>query len=154
MDSLAEPDIERGNLVWISEIALTNFAYCVVPPTNGKISTAAASFRNWIKTQDFWNLAKCFHHLILIGATGLQGQGRYKRGNNSEHKKAISNMRRLSSCYYTVIFGCGGRIWPCDLQVMSLTEMPWNPRKPGIESVWCYRGAMTNLLFILVLWDP
>ena len=53
MDSLAEPDIERGNLVWISEIALTNFAYCVVPPTNGKISMAAATFRNWIKAQDF-----------------------------------------------------------------------------------------------------
>ena len=52
MDSLAEPDIERGNLVWISEIALTNFAYCIVPPANGKISTAAATFRNWIKAQD------------------------------------------------------------------------------------------------------
>jgi hypothetical protein len=33
-------------------------------------------------------------------------------------------------------------------------EPDGNPQKPGNEAVWCYGGAMTNLLFILVLWDP
>ena len=44
-DKFAEPEIASGHLVRISEVALTNFAYCVVPPTNGKISAAAEIFR-------------------------------------------------------------------------------------------------------------
>ncbi len=31
-------------------------------------------------------------------------------------------------------------------------EPDGNLRKPVIKSIWCYGGAMANLLFILVLW--
>ena len=37
-------------------------------------------------------------------------QSSNEHGNNSEHKKATSNLRRLSICYYDTIPGCGGRI--------------------------------------------
>ena len=33
-----------------------------------------------------------------------------ERGNNSEHKKAASNMRRLGHWYNVIFIGCGGRI--------------------------------------------
>jgi LysR family glycine cleavage system transcriptional activator len=59
MDTLAEPEIESGHLVWISEIALTNFTYCISRPTKGQISPAAEIFINWIRAQDFLNLDKC-----------------------------------------------------------------------------------------------
>ena len=50
-DELAEPEIESGRLVWLSELALTNFAYCILLPTNGNISAAAKIFRCWIRTK-------------------------------------------------------------------------------------------------------
>ena len=52
-DAFAEPEIESGHLVWISELALTNFAYCIALPTKGNISAAAEIFRDWIRAQDF-----------------------------------------------------------------------------------------------------
>ena len=52
-DAFAEPEIESGHLVWISDLALTNFAYCISPPTKGNISAAAEIFRDWIRAQDF-----------------------------------------------------------------------------------------------------
>lgn len=48
-DKFAEPEIASAHLVWISEVAHTNFAYCVVPPTNGKISATAEIFRGWVR---------------------------------------------------------------------------------------------------------
>ena len=52
-DAFAEPEIESGHLVWISDLALTNFAYCISLPTKGNISAAAELFRDWIRAQDF-----------------------------------------------------------------------------------------------------
>jgi DNA-binding transcriptional LysR family regulator len=52
-DAFAEPEIESGRLIWVSEIALTNFAYCITPPAKGRISAEAEIFRDWIKAQDF-----------------------------------------------------------------------------------------------------
>ena len=52
-DAFAEPEIESGHLVWISELALTNFAYCIALPTKGNISAAAEIFQDWIRAQDF-----------------------------------------------------------------------------------------------------
>ena len=52
-DAFAEPEIESGHLVWISELALTNFTYCISLPTNGNISAAEEIFRDWIRAQDF-----------------------------------------------------------------------------------------------------
>jgi hypothetical protein len=49
----AEPEIESGRLVWLSELALTNFAYCISLPTNGNISAAAKIFRDWIRAKNF-----------------------------------------------------------------------------------------------------
>lgn len=51
-DKFAEPEIANSHLEWISEVPLTNFAYCIVPPTNGKISAAAEIFRGWLMAQD------------------------------------------------------------------------------------------------------
>ena len=52
-DAFAEPEIESGHLVWISELELTNFSYCISLPTKGNISAAAEIFRDWIRAQDF-----------------------------------------------------------------------------------------------------
>ena len=52
-DEFAEPEIESGHLVWISELALTNFAYSIALPTKGNITATAEIFRDWIRTQDF-----------------------------------------------------------------------------------------------------
>ena len=52
-DAFAEPEIESGHLVWLSELALTNFAYCISLPTKGTITAAAELFRDWIRAQDF-----------------------------------------------------------------------------------------------------
>ena len=52
-DAFAEPEIESGHLVWISDLALTNFSYCISLPTKGNISAAAELFRDWIRAQDF-----------------------------------------------------------------------------------------------------
>ena len=54
-----------------------------------------------------------------------------ERGNNLEHKKAGSIVRRLRIWYIIRIFGCGGRIWTCDLQVMSLTKFLVFPKFSG-----------------------
>ncbi|MEM7076153.1 MAG: LysR family transcriptional regulator [Pseudomonadota bacterium] len=52
-DEFAAPEIESGRLVWISERALTNFAYCILPPAGGHLSTPAALFKDWLTSQDF-----------------------------------------------------------------------------------------------------
>jgi DNA-binding transcriptional LysR family regulator len=52
-DEFAEPEIESGQLVWLSDIAISNFAYCIVLPTKGELSPVANIFVNWIRTQDF-----------------------------------------------------------------------------------------------------
>lgn len=52
-DDFAEPEIESGQLVWLSEIAISNFAYCIVMPTKGQISPAANIFVDWMRAQDF-----------------------------------------------------------------------------------------------------
>jgi DNA-binding transcriptional LysR family regulator len=52
-DAFAEPEIESGHLVWISDLALTNFAYCISLPTKGTITAAAKLFRDWIRAQAF-----------------------------------------------------------------------------------------------------
>ncbi len=52
-DEFAEPEIESGKLVWISELTLRNFAYCMSLPTRANISEAAEVFRDWIRVQEF-----------------------------------------------------------------------------------------------------
>ena len=52
-DEFAEAEIESGRLVWLSELALTNFAYCISLPTSGNISAAAKIFRDWIRAKNF-----------------------------------------------------------------------------------------------------
>ena len=52
-DEFAEPEIESGKLVWISELTLRNFAYCMLLPTRANISEAAEVFRDWIRVQEF-----------------------------------------------------------------------------------------------------
>ena len=51
-DAFAEPEIESGQLVWISELGLTNFAYCISLPTKRNVTEAEEHFRNWIRAQD------------------------------------------------------------------------------------------------------
>jgi len=51
-DAFAEPEIESGQLVWLSDIAISNFAYCIVPPTTGKITPVANIFVHWMRAQD------------------------------------------------------------------------------------------------------
>ena len=52
-DKFAEPEIESGQLVWLSEIAIYNFAYCIVMPTKGQLSPAANIFVDWMRAQNF-----------------------------------------------------------------------------------------------------
>lgn len=52
-DKFAEPEIESGQLVWLSEIAISNFAYCIVMPTKKQLSPAANNFVAWMRAQDF-----------------------------------------------------------------------------------------------------
>ena len=52
-DDFAEPEIESGQLVWLSEIAISNFAYCIVMPTKEQLSPAANIFVDWMRAQDF-----------------------------------------------------------------------------------------------------
>jgi LysR family glycine cleavage system transcriptional activator len=52
-DEFAEPEIESSQLVWLSEIAISNFAYCIVMPTKGQLSPAANIFVDWMRAQDF-----------------------------------------------------------------------------------------------------
>jgi DNA-binding transcriptional LysR family regulator len=52
-DKFAEPEIESGQLVWLSEIAISNFAYCIVMPTKEQLSPAANNFVAWMRAQDF-----------------------------------------------------------------------------------------------------
>ena len=47
-----------------------------------------------------------------------------ERGSNLKYKKATSHLRRLVICNHVILFGCGGRIWTYDLQVMSMTPAP------------------------------
>ena len=51
-DAFAKPEIESGQLVWLSDIAISNFAYCIVPPTTGKITPVANIFVHWMRAQD------------------------------------------------------------------------------------------------------
>lgn len=53
-DAFAEPEIKSGRLVWISELGLTNFAYCIMRPAKGHQGhhTAAATFKEWLSKQD------------------------------------------------------------------------------------------------------
>ena len=51
-DDFAEPEIESGQLVWLSEIAISNFAYCIVM-TKEQLSPAANIFVDWMRAQDF-----------------------------------------------------------------------------------------------------
>ena len=50
-DELAEPEIESGRLVWLSDIAISNFAYCIVQPAKPTASPATELFKVWITTQ-------------------------------------------------------------------------------------------------------
>jgi LysR family glycine cleavage system transcriptional activator len=50
-DDFAEPEIESGQLVWLSEIALSNFAYCIVMPAKPTSSPATEVFKTWIMAQ-------------------------------------------------------------------------------------------------------
>lgn len=50
-DAFAEPEIESGQLVWLSGIAISNFAYCIVQPTKLTASPAAEVFKTWITAQ-------------------------------------------------------------------------------------------------------
>ena len=52
-DKFAEPEIESGQLVWLSEIAISNFAYCIVMSTKEQLSPAANNFVAWMRAQDF-----------------------------------------------------------------------------------------------------
>ena len=52
-DAFAKPEIESGQLVWLSDIAISNFAYCIVPPTKRQLSPAANIFVDWMRAQDF-----------------------------------------------------------------------------------------------------
>ena len=49
-DAFAEPEIESGQLVWLSDIAISNFAYCIVQPAQPTASPATEVFRTWINT--------------------------------------------------------------------------------------------------------
>ena len=50
-DELAAPEIESGRLAWISDLAITNFAYCVIPSDRRSSSSAAGQFREWLLAQ-------------------------------------------------------------------------------------------------------
>jgi DNA-binding transcriptional LysR family regulator len=50
-DAFAQPEIESGRLVWISDIAISNFAYCIVQPAKLAASPAAEVFKTWITAQ-------------------------------------------------------------------------------------------------------
>ena len=53
LDELAKPEIEAGQLVEISDIFLTDFAYYLIPGLNKQISTSASDFRSWLMSQTF-----------------------------------------------------------------------------------------------------
>ncbi len=50
-DAFAEPEIESGRLVWLSDIAISNFAYCIVQPEKPTASPATEVFKTWITAQ-------------------------------------------------------------------------------------------------------
>lgn len=50
-DEFAEPEIESGQLVWLSEIAISNFAYCIVQPAKPTALPATEVFKTWITAQ-------------------------------------------------------------------------------------------------------
>ncbi len=50
-DEFAEPEIESGRLVWLSDIAISNFAYCIVLPAKPTASPATEVFKTWIMAQ-------------------------------------------------------------------------------------------------------
>lgn len=52
-DELAKPEVEAGQLVWISELFLTDYAYCLIRGINQQLSTSASDFQNWLKSQTF-----------------------------------------------------------------------------------------------------
>ena len=53
LDELAQPELDTGQMVRISDIAIENFAYYLVPGLRKPLSPAADSFRSWLKDQDF-----------------------------------------------------------------------------------------------------
>ena len=52
-DELAEPEVESGRLVWISDLAITNYAYCIVPSSHLVLTSVAGLFRDWLTAQKF-----------------------------------------------------------------------------------------------------
>lgn len=50
-DEFAEPEIGSGRLVWLSDITISNFAYCIVQPAKLTASPAAEVFKTWITAQ-------------------------------------------------------------------------------------------------------
>ena len=53
LDELAQPEIEAGQMVRISDIVLGHFAYYLVPGLKQPMSPAAANFQSWLKSQTF-----------------------------------------------------------------------------------------------------
>jgi len=56
-------------------------------------------------------------------------------------KDATPKDRVFINNWYIWMFGCGGRIWTCDLQVMSLTFLAENLKRIGVSPV--YRHMQT-----------
>ncbi|MDB3948481.1 hypothetical protein N9370_01785 [Paracoccaceae bacterium] len=52
-DEFAEPEIESGQLPLLSDIVISNFAYCILQPKTGQISPEANIFVDWLRAQDF-----------------------------------------------------------------------------------------------------
>ena len=63
LDELAQPELDTGQMVRISDIAIENFANYLVPGLRKSLSPAADSFRSWLKDQgrtDSINLLRLF----------------------------------------------------------------------------------------------
>ena len=53
LDELAKPEIETGQLEWISDVFLTKFNYYLIPGVSQQLSSSALNFQSWLKAQAF-----------------------------------------------------------------------------------------------------
>ena len=53
LDELAQPEIEAGQMVRISDVVLEQFAYYLVPGLKQPVSPDALNFQSWVKSQTF-----------------------------------------------------------------------------------------------------
>ncbi len=130
-DAFAEPEIESGHLVWISDLALTNFAYCISLPTKGNISAAAELFRDWIRAQDFWKPERMLPAVKPPSYSSVSNEVRChqssRRFNAQKERPVISRPTQCASCSWTYTKQLASRT-PQVIQVVGPILPVWPTR--------------------------